>query len=64
MAQKGRQKGMHMAENKSRKPDWVHDVVEKRFPEAAKAELFARAPRNGWVSIGNQIDKFSEGEAA
>ena len=49
----------------SRKPDWVHDVLDRRYPEATKAELFARAPRPGWVSIGNQTDKFAgEGEAA
>lgn len=36
MAQKGRQKGMHMAENKSRKPDWV--VAKERAKKASAAE--------------------------
>ena len=36
MAQKGRQKGMHMAENKSRKPDWV--IAKERAKKASAAE--------------------------
>lgn len=42
----------------SRKPEWVHEIVDGRFPEVPKAELFGRASRPGWVVIGNQADKF------
>lgn len=42
----------------SRKPDWVAEIVEKRFPEMKKLELFARTARPGWVALGNQTDKF------
>lgn len=43
----------------SRKPDWVAEVVEKRFPEMPKLELFARTARPGWTALGNQTDKFT-----
>ncbi|MCA0421919.1 MAG: hypothetical protein LCH61_01120 [Proteobacteria bacterium] len=43
----------------SRKPDWVHEQIEAKFPEASKVELFARAPRPGWVALGNDTERFS-----
>lgn len=42
----------------SRKPEWVHEKIEARFPELAKLELFARCQRDGWTAMGNQTDKF------
>jgi len=42
----------------SRKPDWVADVVDNRYPEMTKLELFARTARPGWSVIGNQVGKF------
>jgi len=47
----------------SRKPLWLHEVIEARHPDLPKLELFARAPRDGWTVLGNQTDKF-DGEAA
>lgn len=44
----------------SRKPEWVAEVIDARFPEAPRAELFARTARPGWVALGNQTDKFQE----
>lgn len=44
----------------SRKPTWLHEVIEARHPEATKLELFARAPRAGWTVLGNQTDKYDE----
>lgn len=42
----------------SRKPEWPQDTIDRRFPEMAKAELFARRPRAGWTVLGNEIDRF------
>jgi N6-adenosine-specific RNA methylase IME4 len=50
------------AREHSRKPLWVAEVIEDRHPHATKLEIFARAPRDGWVALGNQTDKF-EGAA-
>lgn len=47
----------------SRKPEEFRDRVEAYVgPDIRIAELFARSPRSGWDSWGNQVDKF-EGEA-
>jgi N6-adenosine-specific RNA methylase IME4 len=43
----------------SRKPDCVHDRIE-RLVAGPYLELFARAPRSGWTVWGNQTDKFEE----
>ena len=47
------------ARQHSRKPEWVAEVVEKRFPDMPKLELFARTARPGWTALGNQTDKFA-----
>lgn len=41
----------------SRKPDQMHEDIEALF-DGPYLELFARAPRAGWSSWGNQINKF------
>jgi N6-adenosine-specific RNA methylase IME4 len=41
----------------SRKPDCVHQRIEKLF-KGPYVELFARTPRDGWVTWGNQTQKF------
>lgn len=46
----------------SRKPEWLHEVIEARHPDMPKLELFARTQRLGWTVLGNQTDKFA-GEA-
>jgi len=39
----------------SAKPEsWLHDLIEIWFPNMSYVELFARAPRPGWVTWGNQ----------
>ena len=43
----------------SRKPDWPQEVVERRFPDAPKTELFARTLRPGWIASGNDTEKFN-----
>lgn len=43
----------------SRKPDCVHDRIE-RLVAGPYLELFARSRRNGWDAWGNEIDKFRE----
>ena len=43
----------------SRKPDCVHERVE-RLVVGPYLELFARQQRPGWDCWGNQVDKFSE----
>ncbi|RID91202.1 DNA methyltransferase [Gemmobacter lutimaris] len=47
----------------SRKPDWVHEVIDAQYPETQRVEIFARQPRPGWVVLGNQVNRF-EGVAA
>ena len=47
----------------SRKPDEIHDRVE-RLVAGPYLELFARARRAGWDCWGNETEKFSEGEGA
>jgi N6-adenosine-specific RNA methylase IME4 len=42
----------------SRKPDSIHDRIERLVP-GPYLELFARQSRLGWTSFGNQTDKFS-----
>jgi N6-adenosine-specific RNA methylase IME4 len=43
----------------SRKPDCVHERIE-RLVAGPYLELFARARRDGWTVWGNQTDKFTE----
>ena len=38
----------------SQKPAEVAEMLERIFPEAAKLELFCRAPRDGWAVWGNE----------
>lgn len=42
----------------SRKPEWVQDQVDMRFPLASKLELNARRERVGWTVWGNETTKF------
>jgi N6-adenosine-specific RNA methylase IME4 len=42
----------------SRKPDEVQNRIERMYPSARKAEVFARTRREGWVAIGNDIEHF------
>jgi N6-adenosine-specific RNA methylase IME4 len=44
----------------SRKPDRLHSDLERMYPAARKAELFARQQRPGWDCWGNESDKFGE----
>lgn len=43
----------------SRKPDEMHENLERMFPNDAKCELFARTSRPGWSVWGNQTDRFA-----
>lgn len=43
----------------SRKPDCVHERIQRLVP-GPYLELFARAPRRDWTVWGNQTDKFPE----
>jgi len=41
----------------SKKPDEIYEKIEKLVgPDVSKIELFARNKREGWVSLGNEID--------
>ncbi|MBJ6722415.1 adenine methyltransferase [Bacillus sp. PR5] len=45
----------------SRKPDAFFQAAEKyAAPDARRLELFARQPRAGWTSWGDEINKFAE----
>ena len=39
----------------STKPTAFYNMIEKMYPTLAKIELFARARRLGWISIGDQL---------
>lgn len=39
----------------SQKPEMVQDRIEKLYPYASRAELFARRRRNGWDCYGDEI---------
>jgi N6-adenosine-specific RNA methylase IME4 len=47
----------------SRKPDCVYDRIE-RLVEAPRLELFARAPREGWTSWGDELPPRARPKAA
>ncbi len=42
-------------ERHSQKPDVFYELVEKMYPDTTKLELFARRPRTGWSSWGNEV---------
>lgn len=39
----------------SRKPDEIHRRIERLYPDAAKLEMFARRPMDGWDVWGNEV---------
>lgn len=39
----------------SQKPECTYQMLEDMFPDVKKLELFARLPRNGWDSFGNEL---------
>jgi len=39
----------------SKKPEIVYDFIEKMYPNQRYLELFARRPRKGWTSWGNEL---------
>lgn len=39
----------------SAKPMIVYELLERMYPSAARLELFAREPREGWTGWGNQL---------
>jgi N6-adenosine-specific RNA methylase IME4 len=45
----------------SQKPDEMYDRIERLFP-GPYIELFARQTRPGWVSWGNETEKYGVGE--
>jgi len=44
----------------SRKPDEIHQRIDKLYPGATKLEMFARRPYEGWDVWGNEINEQSE----
>jgi N6-adenosine-specific RNA methylase IME4 len=46
----------------SRKPDEVHEIIERMYPELPKIELFARKARPGWRVWGNEVPPPDPGE--
>jgi N6-adenosine-specific RNA methylase IME4 len=41
----------------SRKPDETYARIEELF-DGPYLEIFARSRRDGWASIGNEVEKF------
>lgn len=52
-----------LAREHSRKPDEFYGLVERAWPEARRADMFARQSRPGWATWGLERDKF-DGAAA
>lgn len=50
------QRSVHFspATKHSVKPENLHNMLEKMFPNSTKLELFARRQKPGWLCIGNQ----------
>ena len=44
----------------SRKPVQLHEDIEALYPGCNKIEIFARSQREGWVTYGNETNKFEE----
>lgn len=40
----------------SEKPSLFRTLIEERFPEASKLEMFARQASDGWDVFGNEVD--------
>ena len=51
-------KSIIQGENKkhSKKPEVVYGIIEQMYPASKYIELFAREPRSGWKSWGNEIE--------
>lgn len=48
----------------SRKPDALHEMTDKAFPDARKLEMFARESRPGWTTWGHERTKFDTSRMA
>jgi hypothetical protein len=46
----------------SRKPDDVHERIERMYPQASKIELFARRARKGWDCWGNETPGLADND--
>lgn len=40
----------------SKKPQCVYEMLEDMFPKVNKLEMYARTPREGWDSFGNELE--------
>lgn len=52
------------AREHSRKPDAMHEALERMFPDVRRCELFAREDRPGWDCWGDELGKFPAKGAA
>ena len=39
----------------SKKPECSYQIIERLYPDAKKLEMYARYPREGWDSWGNEV---------
>jgi N6-adenosine-specific RNA methylase IME4 len=44
----------------SKKPEAFAEMIERLFPRTNKLEMFARQPRLGWHSWGNEVEEAAE----
>jgi N6-adenosine-specific RNA methylase IME4 len=47
----------------SEKPDIVYDEIERLYPNLIKLEMFARKPRPGWRTWGNEVSSLQSDQA-
>jgi N6-adenosine-specific RNA methylase IME4 len=50
-----------LAREHSRKPEEWYRLVDNRFPDVVKIDVFSRSTRPGWISWGNESTKFDAG---
>jgi N6-adenosine-specific RNA methylase IME4 len=50
-----------LAREHSRKPERWYELVNERFPNVVKIDVFSRASRPGWISWGREATKFDAG---
>lgn len=48
------------AKKHSQKPEISFEIIERLYPYERKLELYARRPREGWDSWGNEIDNIQK----
>ena len=44
-----------LSKKHSQKPECVYEMIESLYPDLTKLEMYARSPRTGWDSFGDEL---------